>query len=360
MIDRLRFKLEPMKGAEGGLASMASTIDTENMSPKWRRVISFGAGILGLLVIPFDIVYSLPGFEVLLDDPFFARMAAILLGIILFSLGSTLAYLIMRVRSRHLREDGTIGSSYSKMYAILLFLVTFLSLTTIYGATTVRSIVPDANTLLADEAALTTRISSLEERNRAGTTLESRNAEITLLRRQATRVRDELAELRHVTKPVASADAVIAFSFYFFAILSVMVAKVSRHDPVFEYELAAQSYSLALRTEVHIANGVSAGRARAEAIIADLDVEIEDQEKELENKIGPSEKIEAKIQDMKLEMKAAEADDDARIKREALAYAKSLKFLTWNPEALREWETLFETDSVAASSSKEEPLTTAA
>lgn len=360
MIDRLRFKLEPMQGSEGGLASMASTIDTETLSPRWRRAISIGAGVVGVLVIPFDIVYSLPGFEVLLEDPFFARMAAILLGIILFSLGSTLSYLITRVRSRHLLEDGKIGSSYSGLYAVLIVLVTLLSLTTIYGATTVRSIVPEANTLLAEQRMLSTRISSLEQRNRGGRTVEDRAEEISLLREQAGSIREQLSELRHVTYPVVSADAVIAFSFYFFAVVSVMVSKVSRHDPVFEYQLAAQSYSAALNTEVRIVNGISSGRAKAEAIIADLDVNIEDQEQELKDEVGPSKKIEAQIQDMKFAMQAAEADDSARIKREALTYAKSLKFLTWNPKALREWEEIFDHEDDTDHDLHNQPLTNAA
>ena len=111
-----------------------------------------------------------------------------------------------------------------------------------------------------------------------------------------------------------------------------------------------------MKTEVQIANGVSDGRARAEAIIAKLDVEIENKEQELEDEVGPTEKIEAEIQDMKFAMEAAEAGDAARIKREALTYAKSLKLLTRNPEALREWENIFENKYEGAVDPDEEPL----
>ncbi|MCJ8239279.1 hypothetical protein [Peteryoungia algae] len=340
LIDRLRLTLEPLPSSDGGITSMASTIDTNGSPPRTRSFISIAAGIIGLVVIPMDVIYALPGFRVILEDPFFAQIAAVILGLMLIFLGGTLAYLIPRAYSHSVDDAGNIAGKFNKVPLALFIVIAMLGLATIYGATTIRSIVPEANAALAEQSSINMEVSSLRSRPLGSTTLEDRREEIVRLEGANSGLVDRMAELRVVNTPRLSADALIAMCFYALGVLSVMISRSAHRDPVFEYELAALSYGGALGAEVEIANSIQSGRAKAEALLAELNVNIEDQEKELGD-VQLDEARKASIEDKKLEIEALEADDRAKIKRETLEYAKYLRLLTRSPRPLREWEELY-------------------
>ena len=127
LIDRMRFKFEPQSGEGNGLAAMNSTIDTEAFGGFWRRTFALASGFLGFLVIPFDIYYSLPGFEMILEDRRYAGVAALLLGIILAAVGSTSALLLTLMTTRRLK-DGHITTKTHLTYLVLFLITTFIGM----------------------------------------------------------------------------------------------------------------------------------------------------------------------------------------------------------------------------------------
>lgn len=340
LVDRLRLTLEPVPNSDGGITSMASTIDTNGSSPRVRHLVSVVTKLFGIVVIPLDTLYAIPGFEVLLDNSFIAYISAVILGFIFIFLGTVLAHLAPRAYSHSLNEEGQIVGTFKKLPTTLFVIAIIVSITTVYAATTIRSIVPEASVELTNIDEFVTEIESLEQRIQTLENPEFELVKIVALRKDLTLAEDEINSLRKSVLPRFTADALIALCFYSLGILSVMISKLAEYDPVFEYELAALAYGSALHTEVEIANSINSGRARADALLATLNVNIEDQEKSMED-VQLDEARKASIEDKNIEISALEADDRAKIKRETLAYAKYFRLLTRNEESIREWERIY-------------------
>lgn len=343
LIDRMRFKFEPQTGEGNGLSAMTSTIDTEAFGSVGRRFMAIVSGVLGFLVIPFDIYYSLPGFEMILEDRRYAGVAALLLGIILAAVGSTSALLLTLMTTRRLK-DGVITTKFHSTYLVLFVLSMFIGLCVVYGGTTVRSIVPEVNSLEVEKQTIGTLISQIEQGGFANQSLEQRTAELERLNLEDDRLEAEISELKTVQFPRLTADALIAFCFYSFAILSILVSRIAGRDPVFEYELATRAWVSSVHNEIRLNNAISRGTSQADAIIASLKLNAQEAAAELEDEAGPSELTEAAVKEQKFVNEAEEAEEVERIKREALRYTKSFRFLTRNRAVIDEWTAIFEDD----------------
>lgn len=302
--------------------------------------MALASGVLGFLVIPFDIYYSLPGFEIILEDRRYASVAALLLGIILVAVGSTSALLLMLMTTRRLK-DGKITSSFHITYLVLFLFSVFIGLCVIYGGTTVRSIIPEVNRLQVQRQTLGTRIGQIEQGGFANLGIERRAEELVRLILDDKRLEREIQDLKIVQYPRLTADALIAFCFYSFAILSIMVSRIVRRDPVFEYELATRAWVGAVHNEIRLTDAIEKGTSAADAIIAGLKLRAQEAEAELDDEAGPSEYTQAAVKEQKFINDAEEAEELERIKREALKYAKAFRFLTRNREVLDEWRQIF-------------------
>lgn len=341
LVDRMRFKLEPQSGEGNGLAAMNSSINTEGFGGFWRRTLAIGSGILGFLLIPLDIYYSLPGFEMILEDRRYAIVAALLLGIILAAVGSTSALLLTLMTTRKLK-DGKITKKIHATYLVLLLTTGFVGACVVYGGTTVRSIVPEVNSVEAKQRTVGTLIDQIEQGGFANLGLERRSAELARLSAEAERLEKEESSLKSIQITRLTADALIAFCFYSFAIISILVSKIAGRDPIFEYELATRAWVSSVHNEIRLTNAISHGTSKADAIIASLKLGAQEAGAELGDKAGPSELTQAAVKEQEFINKAEEAEEVERIKREALRYTKSFRFLTRNRAVLDEWAKIFD------------------
>ncbi|MGH1458422.1 MAG: hypothetical protein ACRBBT_05920 [Paracoccaceae bacterium] len=340
MSDRIRYRYEPEMDEGGGVREFVSGVDFSQWANKRRRFVSSISGILGYFFIPLDILYALPGFQVVLSDRGYAIAAALLLGFLLYGLGEAIAYAFERVSTEKVIE-GEIRKTLNWTYVSLLGLVAAMAISVIYGATTIRSVVPEANISLIEQRQIESALSRLETSPLLESNPEEFGAAVDELNQRLKNNAETQAGIRLVALPHMSADALIAFTFYAFSIVSIAIKRVANRDPVFEYHLAAlhryKSHSQFLMAKISQASG----EAKFDSIMADLEMRIQNDESVLASGVSPNEAIQTEAEMIRARIEANESFIALKIKQDALTYAKWLKFWTRRNSSIEEWSQIY-------------------
>lgn len=341
LFDQLRFRFQPKEGGPNGVADITAALDWRTVLGSIpRRAGSMILGLLGLIVIPLDIAYAYPGFRAVLGEETYALIGATLLGLVLFTIGTVLATLYTRMRTRRCAE-GDVKRGWNASAAVLFAVTALIGLMAVYAGATIRSVVPEAANLEARAADITGEIDFVLGTSARQMSAEDREREIADLEERELALQNDLAALRTTLIPRPTADAVLAFCFYGFAVLSLMISRITSIDPVFEYHLAAMHRRGAQRALLTLENAVENGMNEGAATISALDAEIVNARRDVEEADG-SDDTQERMADAEREIEMLEIGAADQVRRDALAYAKWLRFLTRDPEAMREWERLFD------------------
>lgn len=302
------------------------------------------ASILGYIVVPFDVYYAYPGFQAILNEPKYATVAAFLFGLILLSIGTLLAALTQQLFNRKPESIRPTFKAVIPSRALLLFIVLALGLATVFAGATIRSIVPESQHISQRRVEIQLRIQQIQQfdvnESTTGVDLAQRQADLEYLAIEDKQLSDDAKILSMVLSPVLTADAILAFCFYLFALVSVFCSRILSTDPVFEYHIASLSRESAQRALLFYESKIEEGIGMADRIVTTLNGEIAELEADKLEEIDRS--ADEQAEEERIEVEAHEKQYYADLRYRCLRYAKYLSLLRRDKNIIRQWEEYFD------------------
>ena len=329
----------------------------------WQRLLPYFFGILTAALVPLDILYTQPGFFLLLENQYLSYAAAALYIFILVIIGRTIRVLYRYSISRRLIEvkqsdevqdnKDELASTRNPVLLAMLVLTVVIGFSAVYAGTTVRSLVPTLSAINKQIDALQleeTVVANQQFRSQIGAEEAKARVEEINDSRQEQVERFNEAALR--LYPIPSADALIAFVFYTVVIIGTLTTGLAKTDPIFEYFLAYREYVVAKRGVIYLESVIDNRIEQLELEVKESEVAISAVESlEIsEESILDDRRVvdqENTIQELEDRLTAVDADIESHsitsrefIKVRSLKYARYLSWLTRSKQPLEEWEKL--------------------
>lgn len=315
-------------------------------------VKNFIFAVLAVSMVPLDVIYTQPGFHILLRDSNLAYFGSFLYILLLVALGKALRVLYRFSINRKLIEnpetDDTskyiIKPLINYWYLSLFGIVVVISCAAIYGGVAIRSYVPEVSPIMQDVKGLEQQLIRLGNSQQSNTSERS----VEEIRDKLLLAQEKIDSISGRLYPNLSSDAVIAFVLYTIIIVGALLQGLSKVDPIFEYHLATEKFiidkEVVNRGKESIENQVDLLEIYIEK--ARLDNEINDESEEdifdfdrdivlIDEKVSQKE---LDISHLNNQKEAFIVEYKKEVSLKMLTYAKILSFLKRNWTPVKEWE----------------------